>query len=157
MTTIGNYSTASDPLDFTIDGHPCLAAGKLAADTFVEFVGILGQLGSKKGDGDDKATVGMDDIGDTVKLLADAVRICCDEPTAAFITEGMSSKTNPIDLDLIQTILSDLMAAYGMAAPKDENGDELPDPEVAPGERPTQRTSDAPTGSPTTGVSSGDD
>lgn len=156
MTTIGNYSTASDPLDFTIDGHKCLAAGKLAADTFVEFVGILGQLGKKSADGE-STTVGMDDIGTTVGLLADAVRICCDEPTAAFITEGMSSKTNPIDLDLIQKILSDLMAAYGMAAPKDENGDELPDPEVAPGERPTQRTSDAPTGSPTTGVSSGDD
>lgn len=150
MTTIGSYTTKSDLLDFTIDEFTGYAAGKLPADTFVEFVGILGQLG-KTGE-----TVGADDMGATVKHLADAVRICCTPETAEFITAGMSDPKHPIDLDMIQEILSDLMAAYGMAAPKDENGDEVADPEVPEGERPTQRTSDSPTGSASTGDGSAD-
>lgn len=150
MTTIGSYKTKSDLLDFTIDDHACQAAGRLPADTFVEFVGILGQLG-KTGE-----TVGADDMGDTIRRLADAVRICCTEETAAFITAGMSDPLHPIDLDLIQEILGDLMAAYGMAAPKDADGEEIADPEVPEGERPTQRTSDSPTGSAPTGDGSED-
>lgn len=156
MTKIGSYSTASDQLTFTIDGHECAAAGKLPADTFVEFVGILGQLG-KNAETGEGGSVGIADIGETVGLLADAVRICCTEETAAYITEGMRSATNPIDLDLIQTILRDLMEAYGMAAPTDENGEEVADPEVPEGERPTRRTSDSATGSTATeGSSEGD-
>lgn len=146
MTTIGRYSTASDILDFWIDDHQCFAAGKLAADDFVEFVGILGQLGSKGDDG----KVAADGLGETIGLLADAVKLCCDDATVEFITVGMRSKTNPIDLDILQSILSDLLAAYGMAGDKDENGDEVADQEVAPGDRPTQRTSDSETGSAST-------
>jgi hypothetical protein len=156
MTFLGDFSTKSDLLTFTIDDHECEAAGKLPADTFVEFVGILGQLGKNSADGDDDKTVGIDDIGDTVKLLADAVRICCTEETAAFITAGMKSATNPIDLDLIQTLLKKLMVAYGMAAEEDENGDEVVK-EVADGDRPTRRTPDSATGSAPTAAGSADD
>lgn len=151
--TIGTYSTASDLLDFTIDGTMCYAAGKLPADVFVEFVGVLGRLGDLGGEtegGDTK--VGMEDIGPTVELLSEAVTICCVPDTAAFIRKGMKDRQHPIDLELIQTILSDLMTEYGMAAKKDENGDDV-DAGVQ-GDRPTQRTSESATGSsPTDGGS----
>jgi hypothetical protein len=154
------FTSNTDLIPFEVNGTHFDAAGTLPADAFIDFLGVVGELGrlgkkaKDEGEGEEEGGgFDIDVLRQQKDLMAEAVRIALVEESAVRFIDGMSDRQNPVSLDLLQEALMWLMEEYKLSK-ADEDDDGTADEEGAVGDRPTKGTSDSATGSPATGDSS---
>jgi hypothetical protein len=159
---IKQFTSRVDTIPFAINDAQFEAAGELAADAFIDFLGVVGELGragqqaNAKADSEEEGgTFDIEQLRRQKDLMAQAVNLCIPEAESRDrILDGLAGKPDApsIPLDLLQEVLMWLMEEYKLA-----KADEDEDEEGAVGERPTKGTSDSATGSPSTEAGSEDD
>lgn len=139
------FTSSTDLIPFEINGTVFEAAGTLPADSFVEFLLAVGELGRVGQDRGDDAGFDADVLRNQKDLMAEAVRIALTPESADAFIAALSDKQRPVSLALLQEALMWLLEQYNLAGGDDDDTEE-----AAVGERPTKRTRGSATGSRTT-------
>jgi len=134
-----SFTSRKPPVEFDIDGEAFRAYRVLPARQFAEFAEKVSYLNRANTDysGGDKVALTMQD---TISVVLEAVELCLDPDSTERLASRIRDRENPVDVNTMTEMLVWLLEQMGMVKES--------------ASRPSQPTSDSPTGSGATGVGS---